>query len=75
MRTKLFEAVLLVGVHHHRWHVMGVAASLLESVKDPADVQGLCNVVRNRADEIEAIKGYITRSNLHSVVRSLIPKE
>jgi hypothetical protein len=46
MRADLFQAVLLVGAGHNRWHVMEAAASMVQAAQDANDVAGFTRVLK-----------------------------
>ena len=74
MRADLFQAVLMVGAGHHRWHVMEVAASFVSSVQNANDIAAFTRVLRNHPNESQHIQGYVTRSKLHPSLRQFFPR-
>jgi hypothetical protein len=74
MRADLFQAVLLVGAGHNRWHVMEVAASMVQAASDANDVAGFTRVLKEHPSEAGYIQGYITRAKLHPSLRQFFPK-
>ena len=74
MRADLFQAVLLVGAGHNRWHVMEVAATMVGDAHDANDVAGFTRVLKENPAQVAYIQGYVDRAKLHPSLRQFFPK-
>lgn len=58
-RALLIEAVAEVGVDHNRWHVMGIAGSLLENVSNSGDGLAIATRLAARPGYVDSIEQYV----------------
>jgi hypothetical protein len=73
IRAELFRAVLPMGVFYNRWHVMSIAAGMLHSTQEIADVTAMTRAAKDYDGDLRAIEDRIIRSRLHPALRGLFP--
>jgi hypothetical protein len=72
LRAELTALALDIGVAYNRWHVMRVAAGLIEEPKTPHELPQLLKRLETRRSELFAIESYLTTSKLEPLIRVML---
>ncbi|MGC2744989.1 MAG: serine/threonine-protein kinase [Candidatus Angelobacter sp.] len=67
----LVETAVVIGVSYNRWHVMEIAAKLVEQTKDQNDAVALFSRLEPLKQQLAAIEGYLKKENVHPIIRLL----
>ena len=70
LRAAIIWCVVVVGVDHNRWRVIGIAASMLTSLQDPNEARLVVGRLQNlRRGQIETLAEYVELKNLNPLIK------